>query len=257
MTAFRYLFGERAFIVNDNDRPDGTHGTLLKAGRLFFGSRELCWQFGTQNAFGIGFMAGYDGSYSVHICLHRLCWLSFSWRMSASASRYPDTTVWECRVNDGSIWLYWACDDNEWPPRWGWQKVIHARDRLFGKRRYQQTVLATHDAVIRFPEGDYPLKVTLRRDSWYRPRWFPRHVHRAEIECLKPIPSPGKGENSWDMDDDATYGMTCPAATVAEAIEHLRTSVQRDRMRYGGRSWVAPVTPADTERADAHAGDEP
>jgi hypothetical protein len=61
---------------------------------------------------------------------------------------------------------------------------------------------------------------------------------RAEITPDKPIPVPGKGENSWDCDDDASYGMTCAAQTPAEAVAHYSASIQRDRQRHGGNHWV-------------------
>jgi hypothetical protein len=54
----------------------------------------------------------------------------------------------------------------------------------------------------------------------------------------EPIPVPGKGENAWDMEDDAIHSMGCVANSVDDAIIKLLNSVNRDRVRYGGAHWV-------------------
>lgn len=88
------------------------------------------------------------------------------------------------------------------------------------------------------PEHPYPATVRLFESTWKRPRWpFARRMVRAEIEVEGGIPHPGKGENSWDCDDDATYSLTCQARTAEDAVAKLVGSVLRDRRNYGGRSW--------------------
>jgi hypothetical protein len=62
-------------------------------------------------------------------------------------------------------------------------------------------------------------------------------MRRANLDIERGVPTPGKGENSWDCGQDATYGLTCPASTVEEALASLRASVMRDRERYGGKDW--------------------
>lgn len=92
---------------------------------------------------------------------------------------------------------------------------------------------------VLMPEGVYPVEITLTEDKWKRPRWpWPTVVRRARIECPGGIPTPGKGENSWDCGEDATYGLTCPASTVEEAVEELKRGVMEDRERYGGKNWL-------------------
>lgn len=120
-------------------------------------------------------------------------------------------------------------------------------DFILGKQEYKSEPLPgfrlgkdpwPKPAGVLMPEGVYPVTVVLTEATWKRPRWpFPLKVRRAEIECLRPIPKPGKGENSWDCDDTATYSMTCPASTVEEAVQSLRESVLRDRERHGGKGW--------------------
>lgn len=146
-----------------------------------------------------------------------------------------------------------------WP---GWEVHIDIkwRDRVFGRRVYESkdvtpimdrdyTVmghprlegkrLAGVRAHVPMPEGNYPCIVTLTEDSWTRPRLklTRRVIRRATVEMLVAIPSPGKGENSWDIDDDATSSMTTPARSVSEAVGAMAESVMSRRERYASRTW--------------------
>lgn len=143
----------------------------------------------------------------------------------------------ECRGE--MTWRLWS-PDSSWSsrtPRWrdgSWSPI----DALLGQEKYSSRVLSTHQAEIVFPEGGYSATIELFESTWKRPRWpRPKVIRRAKVEMHKPVPIPGKGENAWDIEDDAIYSMTCPAATVEEAIGHLRASVERDRKRYGGDDW--------------------
>jgi hypothetical protein len=65
-----------------------------------------------------------------------------------------------------------------------------------------------------------------------------------------PVPFPGKGENSWDCGEDASYGFGCAAETLEEGIGKFVASKLRDRGRNGGRGW----TPTEDHRPkDARA----
>jgi hypothetical protein len=44
---------------------------------------------------------------------------------------------------------------------------------------------------------------------------------------------PGKGENSWDVGDDAIYGGSCPAASCDAVVAHILASVYDRREKYG------------------------
>jgi hypothetical protein len=54
---------------------------------------------------------------------------------------------------------------------------------------------------------------------------------------ITPIPHPGKGENSYDCEDDATYSLTTEARNEAEAIGAMVATVMRSRQKYGGLNW--------------------
>lgn len=126
---------------------------------------------------------------------------------------------------------FWANSNQHWGGRY---RFLDLKNRLLGRAKYTRTKGTEHDALLTMPEGEYPLKVTLYTATWKRPRWpWPVVIQRADIKPLNEggIPFPGKGENSWGLDDDAVFGMTGPAATVEEAVEMLRVSVMRDRER--------------------------
>jgi len=146
-------------------------------------------------------------------------------------------------IYDNAIW--WSL----WRNGWGMHKshdwrdsCFHFDDFLFGRSVYSETKRIPHEAILNMPERSYPVKIELFTSIWTRPRWpFPRKVERANIEIPGGIGVPGKGENSWDMDDDAIYGGTYAVSTVEGALQAVRESALRDRNRYGGKDWVPPT----------------
>jgi hypothetical protein len=145
------------------------------------------------------------------------------------------------RVFDWAIWFdFWDSQNGNGPSR---NFCFHIDDFFLGRSVYSDRTLEDGIQVaVEMPEGNYPATVRLFESSWKRPRWpWPKIVKRAEIEMQKPIPIPGKGENSWDMDDDATFSMVCAASTVQEAVVTLQRSILRDRERYGGSEWVPTI----------------
>ena len=140
--------------------------------------------------------------------------------------------------HNGALWLcLW--DNPDETSRHDRQYCINPANILFGRSKYSESPRETHTASLTLPEGTYPLVVELYKATWKRPRW-PRSVstQRADVDAGKNgIQIPGKGENDWDCDDDAVFSMTCPAATVEQAVETLRALILRDRKRYGGPNW--------------------
>ena len=142
--------------------------------------------------------------------------------------------------HSGGLWGHW--NDNEWGD-WSrgqpWWQSWHfdPADFFLGQQWYSKETVATADVAIPLPEGAYPAVATTERCTWKRPRWpFPTVRTSVTIDCTRGIPIPGKGENSWDCDDDALFGWG--STTVAEAIGHGVAIVLRDRERYGGsRDW--------------------
>jgi hypothetical protein len=150
--------------------------------------------------------------------------------------------------------MRWNCDDSSWSskdgPAHGWGKSWFLKDVLFGPAKYTEGAGEPVVGVVAMPEGDYPVMVRLRVDTWKRPRWpWPLRHQRADVKCPQGIPFPGKGENSWDCGEDALFSSTGLAASVEGAIENVREYVTKRRIRYGGPDWrparASVLTPED------------
>lgn len=138
-----------------------------------------------------------------------------------------------------------------WP---GWRLKVRSApllDRLLGPMVHTSKLIGTYPVwkdgkplglkqVVALPEGNYPCRVLLREDTWERKRWplSRRVIKRADVDMDEPIPVPGKGENSYDIDDDATFAMTLPASTIAEALGKVAENALRTREQRASRSWT-------------------
>jgi hypothetical protein len=140
----------------------------------------------------------------------------------------------------GGLWWSLWHSTMEWSsrtPKWR-NGHFDPTDWMFGRHVYSSEVLSTEAVEVPMPEKSYAGTVTLTLDTWKRPRWpLARTAYRATIDVPDGVPHPGKGENSWDCGDDATYSLTCQARTAEQAVGRLVESVLRSRRRYGGRNW--------------------
>jgi hypothetical protein len=184
----------------------------------------------------VGYALQYDNDKQLYFgCGLFSVWLKFKGKFVSKPERHIEL-AW---YGGGLHWSIWT-PINEWTrgtPKWrdgSWYPL----DTLLGKQRYGHRVLSKETITVSLPEGDYPCKVELFESRWKRDRW-PRVkiLLRAEIEPDTPIPVPGKGDNSWDCDDDAAYSMTCQAATAQEAADKLKESILSQRLKYGGENW--------------------
>jgi len=158
---------------------------------------------------------------------------------------------WEEASRETSISLFYEEDSKEWFFSWElwsddlgwsqqkrswWRKQFIGLNSLFwGEEKVKMTTYKSCEFPIPLPEGNYPAKIELKERLGKRKRWpFSQKHFSADVKFLKPIPIPGKGENSWDCGDDAYYGMGFPCKSVEEAVGHVVTSVYRTRLRYGG-----------------------
>lgn len=123
---------------------------------------------------------------------------------------------------------------------WHNREIALFRTRwIMGRRRYSREVLETDIPVMvdvgQWDEDRYIGLARRERIEW-RQR-FGRRWTRTDyiIEMTQGIPIPGKGENSWDCDDDAIYGFG--AADLDGAIAHIVEQVRKERLRLGGHEW--------------------
>jgi hypothetical protein len=145
--------------------------------------------------------------------------------------------------SDGRFWVkLWADTMDPDRNRFKWQEfnwgLRYIADLLFGKTRYYEAGHQEHDEYIIMPEGAYRAKIVTYLACWKRPRWpFVHRVHRANIEIPGGIPVPGKGDNSWDMDDDAICSIGTIGANLYDLRQQIYESAMRDRVRYASAAW--------------------
>jgi hypothetical protein len=145
-------------------------------------------------------------------------------------------------VFDWKIWISIGNDETGWEDnrrQWWRHIIISPADLVLGSTKYSKVDLEKVKVDISMVEGSYPAEITLTECTWKRKRSpFKQVIKRAEVEMGKPIPIPGKGENSWDCGEDALYSITLPNKdTIQAAIAGTVESCLRDRFKYGGYGW--------------------
>lgn len=146
-------------------------------------------------------------------------------------------------IHDSTVWFSIWENPMEWSTHqpWWWSFNFNLANFFLGKSKYSDRPITSTRQFVKLPEGSYPVTVNIFESTWKRPRWpWPTKMTRANIDCGKlGIPThAGKGENSWDMDDDYVYSFTCPEATAEKAVERLQDSILKDRDKYGNPAEV-------------------
>lgn len=153
---------------------------------------------------------------------------------------YDDVDVFEVSIHHGAFWWSILHTTDAWSsttPRWrhgSW----HAVDRFLGKEESERLVLSVHEVDVPMPERTYRWRIELTQHTVKRKRWpWPRVWLGYEATALEgeQIPHPGKGENSYDCDDDATFACSGQARGLDEAVANVVRAVLRQRVRYGGK----------------------
>ena len=233
---------------NLNDRPDGTTGPPTE-GRCWLNfnldeSLYFSWCLGRDFCHAGFELGGYEEDVLFKIAFPPVAlWFGISNKKLGkllqdrlSKGEMSNTKNVEISVHDNSIWWEIFTETNYWSnkiPKWK-SGNFNIMDFIFGKQEYTNKVIEEKKLDIPMPEGSYPATVKLEVATWDRPRWFAKRVKRVSIDMEKPIPFPGKGENSWDCGDDARHGMTAPAKNMADGIGKMVSSVLNNRLRRGG-----------------------
>jgi hypothetical protein len=136
------------------------------------------------------------------------------------------------------IEFHW--DDYGFSEGWrGYHKMFDWKTFLFGKQKYESKEIKRYLSYVKMPEGDYPCEVIHTEATWTRPRFIkPIKITRFEVIPDIPIPEPGKGENGWDIDDDALCSSMVQANSVKDALEQVAESVMKTRIKRAGEKWV-------------------
>lgn len=138
-------------------------------------------------------------------------------------------------IHHDTIWFKLWSNPNEWSrgQPWWWEFNFHYLDFLLGKSKVETKIVEKGEADVPMVEGNYRVKYEKLLKIHKRPRWFAQKWIAFDLDLVKPIPIPGKGESDYDLDDDAIHSIYCPANTLEEAISKLVASALGDRRKYG------------------------
>lgn len=247
---------------------DDPHGRFWRYGRLYLrwypdggehkdNSWEVGWQWCLLRKGSLGFAigtGGLGGEHPFHMSVHlgRIgAWYFtgaggiFTWlRNRLTADAFPYDRQLSLSMHNGFVcWNLWTAEMG-YNPKARWREQCWSWKRFIGwePEHVRWETLEVVHTVVPMPEGTYDATVEIKRGTWKRRRlfaWCPS-VHRfsSEITPDRPIPVPGKGENSWDCGDDAIHSSSGPGRTVHEAVSRLVDSAYHQRINYGsGPEW--------------------
>lgn len=150
-------------------------------------------------------------------------------------------------------WSLWAKEhESSSNDPWWMHAYIHIDELFLGKGECVKDQIATTEENIYFKMGDKEFKMDTIK--WFKRRHFRRFIpyvlfhktrYSVEMEIKNPPMRSGKGENSWDCEDDGTYGLYGPwefevptwqnrDESIKKAIKYYVGGVLRKAERYGG-----------------------
>ena len=169
----------------------------------------------------------------------------------------PDEREVAIRFHHGSLWWdFWVSDQwSSYSKNRTWRKGCwRIVDGIKGKHTYTKKEIDRREFVLPFLEGCYNVEIIKydRTDKWTR--WFTQKIICFEARAgyyeggqwiELGIPVEGKGENSWDCDEDATYSMYFPGHPIHkgvyscyEAALYFWHSMMMNREKYGSAKWL-------------------
>lgn len=224
-------------------------------------SRSGPFGFGWQIRWGTN---GSDSTPDLSLHLSRLgdLWVHFGgllpyrWleRHNADGSVDYDTRVFGFTADErGFRWDFWARDMHWSRSDPWWMRQSHEwATMFFGRDTVDQEIVAEGTCVVPMPEANYPATFeTTKYTRRYKGRFGkirdlvlgPRFHYSTNVEPGKPVAVPGKGENSWDCDDDAIYASSSGGRSVEHAIAGLVEHALQTRRRHGGEHMsIAPAS---------------
>jgi hypothetical protein len=242
-------------FINENKKPGGLKGLAIRYGRyiLHFGYEsqvEWSWSFFKHSFCHIGMTVSCDHGVTFKLAFPYLFSFFFSVCLGKRMREFSHKWDWYAlyvTIHNWTIWMKAWTNDSETNFKDPWWKrrefSFCIPDFFLGRDTHSRRDLHTDVKVmVPMPEKSYPAKVTIFESTWKRPRWpFRKRMVRSEVDMIEPIPFPGKGENSWDCGEDATYSLTCPETTVEDAVASLVRGTLKRRRKYGGEDWRPTV----------------
>lgn len=230
----------------------GRYSWYLNQSEWNWGDPVIRLEISRKYNFGLGFKISRGDERDIQLSVH--CWRLFSFWLTYEGKPLPYsgddvTIIGAAWLTDQHVIKLQVMDHSEMDSSKPALLDVYwdYADWLFGRQIYSEgrrNVTIGHvpaKQTITLPEGDYELQIESYTSYWHRPRSpFVKSVERVDIHPLVPVPIPGKGENSWDLDDDAIYDSTEPrkGRTLEKIAEDFRDSILDRRERYASRTWV-------------------
>lgn len=194
------------------------------------------------SAFNFGFEyanQSYHEERQLYLAFFRQVWIGWGWyNWRGESVRY-----W-IKVDKSCIEIHYGlCDYFEEIPgkkvwRFYWDRI---NDFLFWKEKFHHTNEKDHGKFrMKLAYGDeYNVKIESCERIVSRGRFITNRWRSYKCTPDRWVPHQGK----WDCGDDATYSMSCSAASPEEALEKLRVSSEKNREKYGMVSSIEYRTP--------------
>jgi hypothetical protein len=150
-------------------------------------------------------------------------------------------------VHSGSLW--WETpladpDTGKSDEPWYVRGCFSFVDALLGAEEIVQTPVVKDVPVeIPMPEKNYAGTCSIELIGRKRPRWFGATSKIGTVRVERGVPIPGKGENSYDVDEDAVFAFSTTASTPADVVGALVGSVLVTRWSRGGADWRPETRP--------------
>jgi len=209
---------------------------------------------------------GGERDFTFHISLFIGMWLTFenflpkNWYPfyeSETYGRLPTEKEISISIHNKTLWWNFWTPTDEWSsktPKYQ-NGCFHFIEFITGKSDYTTKEIEHKDFILPYYEGNYKIRVFKNNAQWKMRRrlfWFlDINADRYEVKAgyVKdgewkdvPIPHEGKGENSWDCDEDATYsicfGIDKKLKGCNDVALEFWKSTMKDRIRYGGANWL-------------------
>jgi hypothetical protein len=215
--------GELSFVVTldcDDDPGIQLHLSL-------FGLPGLWMTFGTPRRWFQRWMIS-DRVFGVRLgYIGDIAWVSIAhtqWAEDCGMTSYYRAEK-PRRYTNAQLWPGWLLK-LRWPPVTRW---------LFGHVDFKIEDLRQKAVSYDFDGRKYHALLKWQRYTWRRERlpWPHRTRYSTYIEHTDPPQFAGKGENSYDCDDDGIYGMSSQEKTEAGVVGDYIKAVLKNRERYG------------------------
>lgn len=249
------LLGNRWHVSHSKEEGRGIHGRIFVTD--FQGERSARFEYHLpSSSCAVGIASDEERALLLTFCvppvgLYMSCDSPLLQMLSAFLiARFPDPAGshyggrdLSVAIHGNALWWHLWVDRNCWSnarPAWRdgcWHPLGHY------KLRGAFEVLEQRDVLVPMPERSYRGTAKVLRSRWgfeKLPALFDKVLTHVSVDMHdgEQIPHPGKGENSYDCGEDATFSTHGPGRTVEDGVGKLVASVLRSRQRHGGPNWT-------------------